>query len=118
MNWRTVLIVELLLIWLIVLCVALWAQNGTVQSQRGSQFIVLSDDERAEKLLIEARMQLLVQQNENLRLRVCMRQGVPADECGPWDNASGNLRRMVKSSPPPPPPPKSEAAKPEVKKQP
>ena len=114
MIWRIVLIVELLLI---ALWVAARAQNGTVQ-QRGSQFIVLSDDERAEKLLIEARMQLLVQQNENLRLRVCMRQGVPADECGPWDNASGTLRRMVKSAPPPTPPPKSEAAKPEVKKQP
>src|ERR1043166_5580789 len=88
------------LVLVLILAHALRGQNGTVQPQRGSQLIVLSDDERAEKLLIDARMQLLVQQNENLRLRVCMRDHVPGDECGPWDNSTGNVRRMVKSSPP------------------
>lgn len=105
------------LFWIVYGLAVLCAQNGTVQHGSSSQFIVLTNEERLEKQLIEVQMQLLVQQSENLRRRVCMREGV-TDECGPWDTQSGNVRRMVKSAPPPPTPLKPEAAKPEVKKQP
>jgi hypothetical protein len=57
--------------------------------------ILLNQIEQLQRQLIDAEIRSIRLELENLRLRVCLREHVMAEECGDWDEA-GRIKRNPK----------------------